>query len=92
MKLTYTQNPIFDKDVEAGKLPRVDQRLPEQPLIVLPYEACGVYGGTLNGLARAPESGTSDILSWRQVGLVRISDDLKTIVPNVARSWKWADD
>ena len=92
VKLTYTQNPIFDKDVEAGKLPRVDQRLPEQPLIVLPYEACGVYGGTLNGLARAPESGTSDILSWRQVGLVRISDDLKTIVPNVARSWKWADD
>jgi hypothetical protein len=28
VKLTYTQNPIFDKDVEAGKLPRVDQRLP----------------------------------------------------------------
>ena len=92
VKLTYTQNPIFDKDVEAGKLPRVDQRLPEQPLIVLPYEACGVYGGTLNGLARAPESGTSDILSWRQVSLVRISDDRKTIVPNVARSWTWADD
>ena len=24
--------------------------------------------------------------------LVRISDDLQTIVPNVARSWKWGDD
>jgi peptide/nickel transport system substrate-binding protein len=92
VKLTYTENPLFDKDVEAGKLPRVEDRLPEQPLVVLPYESCGVYGGTLNGLARAPEAGTSDILSWRQVALVRISDDLATIVPNVARSWKWADD
>ena len=92
VKLTYSENPIFDKDVKAGKLPPVAQRLPEEPLIVLPYYECGVYGGTLNGFARAPESGTSDILSWRQVSLVRISDDLKTIVPNVARSWKWADD
>ena len=92
VKLTYSQNPIFDKDVEAGKLPRVEDRLPQEPLVLLPYESCGVYGGTLNGLARAPESGTSDILSWRQVALVRIGDDLKTIQPNVARSWKWADD
>jgi peptide/nickel transport system substrate-binding protein len=92
VKLSYSENPLFDKDVKAGKLPPVDERLPEQPLIVLPYNECGVYGGTLNGLARAPESGTSDILSWRQVSLVRISDDFKTIVPNVARSWKWADD
>ena len=92
IKLAYRQNPMFDKDVEAGKLPRVEDRLPAEPLVLLPSESCGVYGGTLNGLARAPESGTSDILSWRQVGLVRIADDLKTIVPNVARSWKWADD
>ena len=92
VKLSYSENPLFDKDVKAGKLPPVEQRLPEEPLIVLPYNECGVYGGTLNGLARAPESGTSDILSWRQVGLVRVADDFKTIVPNVARSWKWADD
>ena len=92
VKLTYTDNPIFAADVKAGKLPPVAQRLPEEPLIELPYSECGVYGGTLNGLARAPESGTSDILSWRQVSLVRISDDLKTIVPSVAKAWKWADD
>ncbi len=92
VKLTFTDNPLFAADVKAGKLPPVAERLPEEPLIVLPYQECGVYGGTLNGLARAPESGTSDILSWRQVSLVRLSDDLKTIVPNVAKAWKWADD
>ncbi|MBN9306520.1 MULTISPECIES: ABC transporter substrate-binding protein [unclassified Devosia] len=90
--LTYSDNPLFAADVAAGKLPPVKDRLPEQPLIELPYEACGVYGGTLEGTSRAPTSGTSDILSWRQTVLVRMSDDLKTVVPDVARSWKWNDD
>ncbi|WP_442578882.1 ABC transporter substrate-binding protein [Mesorhizobium sp. ASY16-5R] len=90
--LTLTENPLFADDVKAGKLKPVAERLPEQPLVVLPYVECGKYGGTIEGTSRAPTSGTSDILSWRQAVLVRISDDLQTIVPNVARSWKWADD
>lgn len=92
VKLAFSENPLFADDVKAGKLPAVAERLPEEPLIVLPYTECGIYGGTLNGLARAPESGTSDILSWRQVSLVRIGDDLSTIQPNVAKAWTWAED
>lgn len=88
LTLTFSENPLFAGD----GLPPVAERLPEQPLIVLPYEECGAYGGTLEGTSRAPTSGTSDILSWRQAVLVRIADDLKTIVPNVARSWTWNDD
>ena len=87
-----SENPLFADAVSAGKLPPVDQRVPEEALVYLPVEACGSYGGTLRGVARAPESGTSGILSWRQASLVRISDDLKTVVPNVAKSWAWNDD
>jgi peptide/nickel transport system substrate-binding protein len=90
--LTYSDNPLFAADVSGGTLPAVAERLPAQPLVILPYEDCGIYGGTLEGTSRAPTSGTSDILSWRQAVLVRIADDLKTIVPNVARSWTWNDD
>jgi peptide/nickel transport system substrate-binding protein len=90
--LTFAENPLFAEDVKAGKLAPVAERLPEQPLIALPYLECGKYGGTIEGTSRGPTSGTSDILSWRQAVLVRISDDLQTIVPNVARSWTWADD
>lgn len=90
--LTYSDNPLFADDVKSGKLAPVADRLPEDPLIILPYDSCGTYGGTIEGTSRAPTSGTSDILSWRQAVLVRISDDLKTIVPNVAKSWKWNDD
>jgi peptide/nickel transport system substrate-binding protein len=90
--LSFSENPLFADDVKSGKLKPVAERLPEQPLVVLPYDECGKYGGTIEGTSRGPTSGTSDLLSWRQAVLVRISDDLQTIVPNVARSWKWADD
>ncbi len=78
--------------MKSGQLPAVAQRLPAEPMVVVPYEDCGKYGGTLRGLSRALESGTSEILTWRQVNLVRLADDLRTIVPNVAKSWTWSDD
>lgn len=72
-------------------LPLAD-RLPAEPLVVAPYEQIGTYGGTLDMLSNATESGTTDMMSVRHVNLVRYSDDLTTIVPNVAKSWKWNDD
>ena len=30
----YTQSPTLDAKVEAGELPPVEERLPEQPLLV----------------------------------------------------------
>lgn len=73
-------------------LPPLAERLPEEPLVIAPYEAIGTYGGTLRALSNATEAGTSDLLSIRHVNLVRYSDDLQTIVPNIAKSWEWNDD
>ncbi len=75
-----------------GDLPALADRLPSEPLVVVPYDAVGRYGGTLDVLSNATEAGTSDFLSVRHVNLVRYSDDLQTIVPNVAKSWEWNDD
>ncbi|WP_316858207.1 ABC transporter substrate-binding protein [uncultured Cohaesibacter sp.] len=92
--LSFSENP----DIAAlnarilgnpEKLPAVADRLPAEPLVVAPYEEIGVYGGVLKGMSNATEAGTSDLLSVRHVNLVRFSDDLVTIVPNVAKSWKW---
>ena len=87
-ELNFTDNPLFDD----RELPEVEDRLPENPLVVAPYEEIGVYGGTMNGTSYGPESGTSDILSWRHVSLVRISDDLETIMPDVASDWEVSED
>jgi peptide/nickel transport system substrate-binding protein len=94
--LTFSQNPAINdlnsKIQGNGDLGDVTERLPAEPLVVAPYELIGTYGGTLTGLSRGTESGTSDLLSIRHVNLVRYSDDLQTIVPNVAKSWSWNDD
>ena len=82
-KLEFKSNPIF------SSMESVEKRLPEDPLVAMPYDAIGEYGGTYRGLSRAPESGTSGVLSTRHVNLVRMSDDLSTIVPNIAKSWEW---
>jgi peptide/nickel transport system substrate-binding protein len=75
-----------------GDLPALADRIPTEPLVMVPYDSIGQYGGELNVLSNATESGTSDFLSVRHVNLVRYSDDLQTIVPNVAQSWDWNDD
>ena len=91
-KLALHENPLFAERVKAGKLPPVSERVPEEALVYLPYDDCGKYGGMLRGLSKALESGTSEILSWRQVNLVALNEDLQTLVPNVAKSWKWNKD
>jgi len=70
-------------------LPPLAERLPEEPLVVAPYAAIGSYGGVISGLSKATESGTSDLLSIRHVNLVRFADDLRTLVPNIAKDWEW---
>ncbi len=75
------------------KLPStLAERLPAEPLVVAPYDSIGKYGGTFDALSNATESGTSDFMAVRHVNLVRYSDDLETIVPNVAKGWEWNDD
>ncbi len=95
-KLTFKENPKI-KELNSRiqgnpPLPPVAERLPEEPLVVVPYESIGRYGGTLDALSNASEAGTSDFLSTRHVNLVRYADDLQTIVPNVAKDWEWNDD
>jgi len=73
-------------------LPPLADRIPAEPLVVVPYDSVGKYGGTLDVLSNATEAGTSDFLSVRHVNLVRFSDDLQTIVPNIAKGWEWNSD
>ncbi len=94
--LEYTANP--DAAAMNGRiqgnpdLPDLANRLPSEPLVVAPYDKIGSYGGTLDIMSNATEAGTSDMMSIRHVNLVRYSDDLQTIVPNVAKGWEWNED
>ncbi len=96
-KLTFQENPDIAKlngriRGNPSKLPPVAERIPEEALVMAPYHSIGKYGGTFDMMSNATEAGTSDFLAIRHVNLVRYSDDLQTIVPNVAKSWEWNDD
>ena len=75
-----------------GNLPSLEERLPEEPLVVVPYAEIGKYGGRISGASIAPEAGNSEWLSVRHVNLLRFADDLQAIVPNMAKSYEWNDD
>jgi peptide/nickel transport system substrate-binding protein len=91
-KLAFKENPMFAVKAKNGDLPAVENRLPTEPLVMMPYDEIGSYGGKLRGVCIAYESGTSEVMAWRHANIVRFSDDVRTIVPNVAKSWRWNDD
>jgi peptide/nickel transport system substrate-binding protein len=96
-QLDFVESPIIaELNAEIagnpGELPPLAERLPTEPLVVAPYHEIGRHGGILHGLSKSTEAGTGDLLSTHHVNLVRYSDDLKTIVPNVAKGWQWNDD
>jgi peptide/nickel transport system substrate-binding protein len=95
-ELTFSENPAIgelnDRIRGNPTVPALADRLPEEPLVVAPYDEIGRYGGVFDVLSNATEAGTSDFLSVRHVNLVRYSDDLQTVVPNVAKGWEWNDD
>jgi peptide/nickel transport system substrate-binding protein len=97
-ELTLTGRDAFDERLvefgflPEGDLPPLEERLPAEPLVVVPYEEIGTYGGRITGASIAPEAGNSEWLSVRHVNLLRFADDLQTIVPNMAKSYEWNDD
>lgn len=94
--LIFNANPAIaklNKRIRGnGDLPPLAERIPMEALVVAPYDSIGKYGGTFDVMSNATEAGTSDFLAIRHVNLVRYSDDLQTIVPNVAKGWEWNDD
>jgi peptide/nickel transport system substrate-binding protein len=95
-KLSFSENPeIAQLNALIGgnpKLKQIQDRLPNEPLVWMPYHEIGKYGGTFYGLSNSTESGTSDLLSMRHVHFARYSDNLKSVVPNVAKSLTFNDD
>lgn len=84
----FSEAPALAELVKQGKIPTVEKRLPEKPLVVVPVEEIGQYGGTW----RMVMKGMADtMLLVREVdyeGLVRIDPNLSTVLPGVAESWK----
>jgi peptide/nickel transport system substrate-binding protein len=87
----FNEAPMLADMVKAGKLPLVDQRLPDTPLVVKPLESVGKYGGEWR--TGTIERNGNDLI--RNIGyeqLMRYTPTYDAVIPNVAESVKASDD
>ncbi|HUD62260.1 MAG TPA: ABC transporter substrate-binding protein [Acetobacteraceae bacterium] len=87
----YLESPALADQVKAGKLPPVEQRLPEQPLVVPVVEKIGQYGG----IWRRAFLGPADANNYVRVvydGLFRFSPNGADIEPKLALGAKSSPD
>ncbi|HEV7718796.1 MAG TPA: ABC transporter substrate-binding protein [Arsenicitalea sp.] len=86
--LAFQDSPELEALVKAGTLPPVEQRLPEQPLVVPGFDSTGTYGGTFRTDILG---GTDRGRGWleRAIGyerLVRWSPKADAVLPDIAQS------
>ena len=86
----FGEAPQLAQLVSAGKLPPVEERVSEEPLVITGQEI-GRYGGSLRRVF------TSARDHWNfgrmaRTGLLRWTQDGQTLIPGVARAWEFNDD
>lgn len=85
------QAPMLADLVQQGKLPPVEQRVPQEPLVVKPLEGIGKYGGTLRRGFTGPgddENGNR----WQAGDKLVFWDYTGTkVVPALAQRWESGD-
>jgi peptide/nickel transport system substrate-binding protein len=87
----YNEAPALAEQVKAGALPPVEQRLPEQPLVVPVVEKIGEYGGVW----RRAFLGPADANNYVRVvydSLFRFTQDGAEIEPKIAAGAKSSAD
>lgn len=89
--MTFHEAPMLRERVESGELPPIQERLPDNPLVVECFERIGVYGGEMRTVT--PIAGwlvEEGPMVWEP--LLRFAPDGVTIEPNLAESWELSDD
>ena len=82
---------MLDQSVATGALPPVEERLPVNPLVIVPPEQIGPYGGTWTRFGNGPRD--VGILDDRLAydGLVRWDAMGGEVIPNLATHWTIED-
>lgn len=93
----FKQSPILDKRVEDGELPSVEQRLPEDPPVIEPFEEIGIYGGQAQTFALSLDSyntGGQGLIGYEN-GIFKyavVTPDGNDVVPQLAKGWEYSND
>lgn len=90
----YKEAPMLAERVAAGQLPPVEERLPDNPEVVIAHESVGKYGDEIRfGLAGSSDQ--EQITNWTgHNGLVQVDYDTNysSTIPLLAESMDVSDD
>jgi peptide/nickel transport system substrate-binding protein len=84
----FKESPMLAEKVAAGDLPPLNERLPEKPAVVTPFNEVGQYGGAMRVGFTGSNPGWGGL--WYVTGwenLVSWAPDFSGVVPNIAESW-----
>jgi len=88
----YSESPLLAELVASGDLPPVEERLPENPRVVLPISSVGQYGGTWYRGWR----GINDFHCFGRIiyepALRWPRDPKDAVQPGLAEKWEWSED
>ncbi len=82
----FNEAPGLSKEVKTGTLPPIEERLPPEPVVVIPFDRIGHYGGVW----RRAYTGLSDLVGVRRIlyePLVRWNPEFQ-VAPNLAEKWE----
>jgi peptide/nickel transport system substrate-binding protein len=90
MPKQFKEAPMLAELVKAGKLPPVEQRLPDEPLVIQPTNEIGKYGGNWRMAFTGPAD-QQNMERHNHDHLIYFDAKVETLVPNVAKGWDVQD-
>lgn len=88
----YKQAPNLEEQVNAGKLPAVKERLPENPFVETMIDGVGKYGGTLRTTILANGDQYNLTRTIANELLVRWDPEWKKVIPSLAEEFTASED
>jgi len=92
--VTYSEAPMLAQLVEDGMLPPVEERLPENPMVVEGPDGIGTYGGTINSYATSTVffnvPGAEPFIGYEPI--ISFEEDYSWAQPNIAESYEFSED
>ena len=83
--------PALAELVKQGKLPPLEKRLPEEPMVLTPIEEVGVYGGQMAWVIPSPQYGSYEF-QFLYEAPYRWSADASKVEPNLVTKHAYAAD
>ena len=90
--IEFNEAPMLKAMVASGELPPVEERLPDEPLVVRPFESIGKYGGTITLIQRTVSDWGTIQNSNLEPLLHKEQDNYTNAIPNLAVDWEMAAD